>query len=53
MEKVMMEARVNAYLDCNELINCIAVYYYDNNAYLVLDLLDQGSMNKICRTGFS
>ena len=51
MEKVMMEARVNAYLDCNELINCIAVHHCNDKGYIVLDLMDQGSMNKICRTG--
>ena len=48
----MNEARINAYLDSNELINCVAVHHCDNNAYIVLDIMDQGSMNKICERGF-
>ena len=48
MQKVINEANMNAYLDSNELINCVGVYQCADDAYIVLDIMDQGSMDKIC-----
>ena len=48
---VINEASLIAFLDSNELIKCVDLYYYGNarnkSIYIVLELMDQGSMDKI------
>ena len=44
---VINEASLIAYLDCDEMIKCEALYHYQNNVYIVLELMEHGSMTNI------
>lgn len=48
---VINEASLIAFLDSDELIKCVDLYYYGpartKSIYIVLELMDQGSMDRI------
>ena len=44
---VINEASLIAYLDCDEMIKCEDLYHFQNNVYIILELMEQGSMTNI------
>ena len=47
MTKVINEASLIAYLACDEIIKCEEFYHFNNQMYIMLEYMDQGSMTDI------
>ena len=47
MTKVINEASLIAYLECDEIIKCEDFYHFNNQMYIMLEYMDQGSMTDI------
>ena len=56
LNMVINEAALVSYLNsnCNELIRCEDLYYSDKDkaVFIILEYMDQGSMQKICSEGY-
>ena len=43
----MNEAKLMKYLECDQLINCVEVYEFDERIMLILDYMEGGSLDEI------
>ena len=47
LTQVVMEAKLMAYLKCDELVQCHELYYFKSKVIIILEYMDQGSMEDI------
>ena len=45
------EANLISYLKSDELIKCFDLFYWSNTTFMMLELMEQGSMTDICIKG--
>ena len=47
LKKVIEEASLLSYLDCNEIVKCTDLYFYKQIVYIFLEYMEQGAMTDI------
>ena len=52
MNKVEEEASMKAFLKSDELLKTIDLYYFDNNLYIIIDYVGEGSMADIVKKDY-
>ena len=47
LKKVIEEASLLSYLDCDEIVKCTDLYFYKQIVYIFLEYMEQGAMTDI------